>query len=170
MKKIDWPIFNYPILLALFLLLATAIILALGNESLAEQLAIYAYYFLVIGVTIRFLELTVLDSTLHKITLILLQIMEWEKRKRVSNRFDRYLSFIGTRIKSCVSIEQISNISSIVCNVSIYLTVLFIIILMFGSIYGWWFVRGYLERIVLIIIVIFFIHVLMEIFIRKYST
>ena len=83
MKKIDWPISNYPILLALFLLIATAITLALGNEPLAEQLAIYAYYLLVIGVTIRFLELTVPDNTLHKITSILLQIMEWKKRNKI---------------------------------------------------------------------------------------
>jgi len=189
MKKIDWPTSNYPILLALFLLIATAITLAMGNEPLAEQLAIYAYYLLVIGVTIRFLELAVPDNTLHKTTSILLQIMEWKKRKKKINRFDRYLSFnfiltrsekiqqtfkcisgIGTKINGRVNIEHISNISSIVCNVSIYLTVMFVLILMFGSIYGWWVVRGYLEKMVLIIIVIFLIHVLMEIFIRKYST
>jgi len=38
------------------LIAVTAATLAIGDEKLAERLAIYAYYFLVIGVAIRFLS------------------------------------------------------------------------------------------------------------------
>ena len=62
----DWPISNYPFFSALVLLAATAITLAAGDEPHAEELAIYAYYFLVIGVVIRFFELTLPENTLRK--------------------------------------------------------------------------------------------------------
>lgn len=56
----DWPPSNYPILAAILLLMATAVSLAAGmSEDYANQLAIYAYYFLVIGISIRFIELGV---------------------------------------------------------------------------------------------------------------
>lgn len=58
----NWPPSNYPIFLALILLVATAVTLSMGDEQMAEDLAIYAYYFLVLGVTIRFLEFTLPDN------------------------------------------------------------------------------------------------------------
>ena len=53
----DWPPSNYPILIALMLLAVTALTLAIGDDELAQNLAVYAYYLLVIGVAIRFFEL-----------------------------------------------------------------------------------------------------------------
>lgn len=70
----DWPPSNYPIFLALLLLAATAVTLAMGDEPRAENLAIYAYYLLVIGVTIRFFELSLPESTLQRLGLIETQI------------------------------------------------------------------------------------------------
>ena len=67
METSDWPPSNYPIFLALVLLLATAVTLAMGDEPLAEDLAIYVYYLLVIGVTIRFFELVLPNETPQKI-------------------------------------------------------------------------------------------------------
>jgi hypothetical protein len=55
----NWPLSNYPIFIALIFLVATAVTLAMGDEKLAEDYAIYAYYFIVLGVGIRFLEFTV---------------------------------------------------------------------------------------------------------------
>lgn len=58
----NWPLSNYPIFLALILLVATAVTLSMGDEHRAENFAIYAYYFLVLGVAIRFLEFTISDT------------------------------------------------------------------------------------------------------------
>lgn len=63
-----WPLSNNPILGAILLLIASALSLALGrSESYANQLAIYAYYFLVIGVVIRIVEMTLPDSAIDKV-------------------------------------------------------------------------------------------------------
>lgn len=59
----DWPPSNYPIFFAIVLLVATAVTLAMGGEALAEELAIYAYYLLVVGVVIRFFELALPEDT-----------------------------------------------------------------------------------------------------------
>lgn len=60
MDRTTWPLSNYPILAAILLLIATAAALALGySEEYANQLAIYAYYGLVIGVALRVLEMAV---------------------------------------------------------------------------------------------------------------
>lgn len=67
METSDWPPSNYPIFLALVLLFATAVTLAMGDEPLAEDLAIYAYYLLVIGVAIRFFEMVLPDDFPQKI-------------------------------------------------------------------------------------------------------
>jgi hypothetical protein len=62
-----WPPSNYPIFLALVLLAATAVTLAMGEEKRAEELAIYAYYLLVIGVAIRFFELSLPENMLTRL-------------------------------------------------------------------------------------------------------
>ncbi len=63
-----WPLSNYPILLALILLVATAISLGIGeSEAYANQLAIYAYFLLVIGVAIRFFELVLPERLVQRL-------------------------------------------------------------------------------------------------------
>jgi len=62
----DWPPSNYPILIALMLLAVTALTLAIGDDKLAQDLAIYAYYLLVTGVIIRIFQLVLPKDTLHK--------------------------------------------------------------------------------------------------------
>lgn len=47
---------RYPIIAAIFLLFFTAIQLVQKNEELANQMAIYAYYFLVVGVLLQLIE------------------------------------------------------------------------------------------------------------------
>ena len=46
---------RYPIIAAIFLLISSAIVLS-KNEELANNLAIYAYYFLVVGVALQLVE------------------------------------------------------------------------------------------------------------------
>ncbi|VVB97185.1 Uncharacterised protein [uncultured archaeon] len=50
------PPSSYPFLIALILLAGTAVILFTEDKKLAEELAIYAYYFLAVGVIFRFIE------------------------------------------------------------------------------------------------------------------
>jgi hypothetical protein len=47
---------RYPIAVAIFLLILSAITLAQGFEEKANLIAIYAYYFLVIGVILLFID------------------------------------------------------------------------------------------------------------------
>ena len=63
----DWPPSNYPFLIALMLLTVTAVTLVIGDEELAENLAIYVYYFLVLGVIIRFFELALPEDTMERL-------------------------------------------------------------------------------------------------------
>ena len=76
----DWPPSNYPFFLALMFLTATAATLAIGDEKRAEELAIYAYYFLVIGVVIRFFELALPESKLQKPSQVMKQIAGFIKQ------------------------------------------------------------------------------------------
>lgn len=52
-KKYDSRI---PIAFALLLLIISAFVLAYKNEALANQIAIYAYYYLVVGVLLQLIE------------------------------------------------------------------------------------------------------------------
>jgi len=63
----DWPPSRHMFLIALMLLTVTAVTLAIGDEELAENLAIYAYYFLVLGVAIRFFELALPEDTMERL-------------------------------------------------------------------------------------------------------
>ncbi len=47
---------RYPVLAAIGCLILAAVLLALNNEELANKVAIYAYYFLVVGVLLNLIE------------------------------------------------------------------------------------------------------------------
>lgn len=82
----NWPPSNYPIFLALVLLAATAVTLAMGNEPRAESLAIYAYYFLVIGVAIRFFEFALPKNTVERLGVAKMRISAWLKQYVLENK------------------------------------------------------------------------------------
>jgi hypothetical protein len=82
-----WPRYNYPIFIALTLLAATAATLAIGDKKRAEELAIYAYYFLVIGVAFRFFELALPENILQKFRSSILCIADYIMRN-VSKMID----------------------------------------------------------------------------------
>jgi len=63
----DWPPSNYPFLIALLILTVTAVALAIGDEELAENLAIYVYYSLILGIAIRFSELAIPEDTIQRL-------------------------------------------------------------------------------------------------------
>lgn len=60
------PLSNYPIFQAIIMLVATAVTLYMRDEQTIEDLAIYAYYFLVLGVGIRFLEFTLPENLISR--------------------------------------------------------------------------------------------------------
>ena len=185
MKTSDWPPSNYPIFLALVLLFATAVTLAMGDEPLAEDLAIYAYYLLVIGVTIRFFELALPDDTPQKIDHIKYRIRvlhgkfsnfinEHIPRNITSTIPERTLKSVNELILTIISklnfyikTSYIVHISDISKNVTIYLSVVFVIMLVYGFIFDWWNVKGYLRELALIIIGFFTLYMISIIFIRK---
>jgi len=185
MKTSDWPLSNYPIFLALVLLFATAVTLAMGDEPLAEDLAIYAYYLLVIGVTIRFFELVLPDDTSQKIDHVKYRIRvlqgiftnfinEHIQRNITSTIPRQTLKSVNELILTIISklnyyikdsyLVYISDISK---NVTIYLSLVYVIMLVYGFIFGWWNVGGYLRELALIIIGFFTLYIISIIFIRK---
>lgn len=75
-----WQFSNYPVFVALGLLTVSAVILAMSDKKLAENFAIYAYYFLVIGITIRFFELVLPDHTRERLSNAKMHISNWMKQ------------------------------------------------------------------------------------------
>ncbi|CAG1004045.1 MAG: hypothetical protein MPEBLZ_00043 [Candidatus Methanoperedens nitroreducens] len=63
----DWPPSNYPFLIALLILTVTAVALAIGDDELAENLAIYVYYSLILGIAIRFFELALPEGNMERL-------------------------------------------------------------------------------------------------------
>ena len=185
MKTSDWPLSNYPIFLALVLLFATAVTLAMGDEPLAEDLAIYAYYLLVIGVTIRFFELALPDDSPQKIDHIKYRIRvlhgiftnfinEHIQRNITSTIPGQTLKSVNELILTIISklnfyikTSYIVHISDISKNVTIYLSVIFVIMLVYGFIFGWQNIEGYLQELAMIIIGFYSLYVITIIFIRK---
>jgi hypothetical protein len=185
METSDWPPSNYPIFLALVLLLATAVTLAMGDQSLAEDLAIYAYYLLVTGVTIRFFELVLPSETPQKIDIYKCKIHRLLKKSIqiiYENIPDNIISIISNKPMKLVN-EVITNlqikfnlnlktshivyISDILKDITIYLSTVFVLMLVYGFIFGWWNIEGYLPELAMIIIGFFLLYVITIIFIRK---
>ena len=62
----SWPLSNYPIFLALILLVVTTVTLSMGDEHKTEDFAIYTYYFLILGTVIRLFEFTFSGNLISK--------------------------------------------------------------------------------------------------------
>jgi hypothetical protein len=190
--KGGWPSSNYPIFLALVLLAATALTLAIGDETRAEDLAIYAYYFLVISVVIRFLELSLPEGTLRaaamRISLLLKshapafkkmaprsQHLNRTKLEKIYVRITDFLvnaailvinisrRALSGRIASIKHSLYLEQISSISRDVAILLSAFFLISVIYGIILDWWAVRGYLSDLVLIIFSFLALHILLKV-------
>jgi len=220
METSDWPPSNYPIFFALVLLAATAVTLAMGDETRAEELAIYAYYLLVIGVTIRFFEISLPDDTPERIKSVKFRILKltggfthW-MIKHTSNtasiivckieplrRFIQGLEF-KSRISSMITKSHLMRISikpniqkptykphikpymdrlakmwvnrntlmyihEISKDVSLYLFLIFLLLSAYGSIFGWWIIRGYIDNLALVLIGSFAVYLLSSIILKQ---
>ncbi len=162
----DWPPSNYPIFLALVLLATTAVTLAMGDEPRAESLAIYAYYMLVIGVTIRFFELALPDNALHNLGLAKMRISGWLKLHTpeitgLDPKITRVLRIPHIRILYVdrVKLEKILvPMSDVSRDVAICLSVFFAASIIYGLMIDWWAVKGYISNLVLIIFGLLTLH------------
>lgn len=108
-----WPPSNYPIFLALVLLATTAVTLAMGDETQAEELAIYAYYFLVIGVVIRFFELALPENSINRLASTYGYVTESTKKHGyvVKNYLTNIIGNISPKLKIKLSFKNRINIS-----------------------------------------------------------
>ena len=174
---LDWPLSNYPIFITFILLAVTATTLAIGAEKRAEELAIYAYYFLVIGVLIRFFELALPEATLQKLSRARKHFSMFEMKMRTSAFIKKhppektvehiqkmggilrqfYQRLRHLRIaKPGKNLEVISEISR---NIGIFLSAFFIISLIYGWMIDWRFVERYLSSLILFILGFLTLHI-----------
>jgi flagellar biosynthesis protein FlhB len=163
MNKLRNP-YNYPFLIVLMLLTATAVTLAIGDEQLAETLTIYAYYFLVIGIAIRFFELSLPEDTLQRLNPEKDRISFFSDFKRqyppemIVMRIREMISDLNRQFKKLRRPhivnpgKNIALISEISINVAIFLSVFFIFSLVYGITIDWWFVRGYFHNLIFAIL------------------
>ncbi len=160
-----WPPSNYPIFLALVLLAATAVTLAMGDEPRAEELAIYAYYLLVIGVAIRFFELALPENTLMRLGVVRERFMGWtiggiQRIRGIYRKIGSKLRLPEVRIPevkvSNVHRAGFMNSLAFLCdvskNVTVFLSLAFLILLIYGLMIDWWTVKGYFTNFVLVIL------------------
>lgn len=181
MENSDWPISNYPIFFALVLLSATAVVLAMGDEILAESLAIYAYYLLVIGVAIRFFELALSDKTKENLKSVVMKLLRhtggfaqqaYRAQCKMSKKIEKEHKDKPSRpwfnVQS-VLMRCLSTSMKISKEVSIYLSVLFILLCIYGLAFGWLVVSGYLKSLILIIIGFLSIYIVLYIINLQYD-
>lgn len=72
-----WPLSNNFILLAILLLVATAFALVTSTEAVANEIATYAYYALVVGVVIRVLELAIGERVARALVPVRDRLVAW---------------------------------------------------------------------------------------------
>ncbi|MFZ3169540.1 MAG: hypothetical protein WA130_18155 [Candidatus Methanoperedens sp.] len=137
----NWPLSNYPILLAIMLLVATAISFGLGSsETNANQLAMYAYFLLVIGVAIRFFELTLPETLIKRIT------EKISVKKGIDDRKENKFDFLADVTK----------------NVFIFLLLLFFLALSYGALVDWIFIEGFIQKLVYFIAAFLALHLILR--------
>lgn len=131
----NWPLSNYPILMAIILLVATAIFIGLGESDVyANQLAIYAYFLLVTGVTIRFFELTLPETFIKKI------------KEKIPELTESKHGFFA----------------DVTRNVFIFLLLFFFSALSYGALVDWFFVEEFVKQLGYVIAVFLALHLVLR--------
>ena len=138
-----WPLSNYPILLALILLVATAISLGVGeSEAYANQLAIYAYFLLVIGVAVRFFELVLPERVVQRLKINSSKIKSGRDVSKSEDKLDFF--------------------ADVTRNVLFSMLLFFIIAISYGVLVDWFFVRGFVKELGYVIVVFLVLHLLLK--------
>jgi hypothetical protein len=137
----------------------------MGDEKRAEELAIYAYYLLVIGVTIRFFELALPENTLVRLGAVKVRFLGWmvglvQRIWDISRRFGSKLRLPDVRIPDAkISNDHRADLKNgivFLCdvskNVTVFLSLAFLILLIYGLMIDWWAVEGYFTNFALVIL------------------
>jgi hypothetical protein len=171
-----WPPSNYPIFLALVLLVATAVTLAMGEEKRAEELAIYAYYLLVIGVAIRFFELSLPENALVRLGVVKVRFLGlvqkiWDISRRIGSKLRlpevripevRFLHVKISNFDRAGFKNSVAFLCDISKNVTILLSLAFLILLIYGWMIDWWTAKGYFTNFALVILGFFTMYFFMK--------
>ena len=138
----EWPLSNYPVLMALILMVAVAIELMLGeSEAYANQLVIFAYFLLVIGAAVRFFELT-LPGALFQVLRVK---MLWNKSRDIlKNRKESKSGFF-------VEVTR---------NVFFSLMFFFLIAVGYGALVDWFFVGRFIKQLGYVTVIFFVLHMI----------
>ena len=183
METSDWPPSNYPILFALFLLAATALVLAMGNKELAEELAIYAYYLLVIGVVIRMVEMALPDSTPETMGRGAVWLKSWvdvldserdthvihgiaAARHRLRPLREKLPQRLDSRL-SQVKRSDLALVQRVSKDVLVNLGILYVLMVIYVGVFGWWTIGEYIGGLVLITIGIYGTQLIVSIYLRE---
>ncbi len=143
-EKEVWPPSNYAIFLAQVLLLTTASALSLNEEKIAEDFAIYAYFLLAIGAMIRFFEFMLPENSTHILIMIWKRFPELHTLSWTVTRIR--MAFIWMKHKAGKKRENFSEISR---NITISLFLFLIISVIYGIVFDWGTVGGYLFKPIL---------------------
>ena len=134
---------NYPIFFALILLIAIAITAGIGYYEVdIYLLATYAYFLLMIGLAIRFFELTFFQTLIRKINSIFTKTKE--------NKYFPEEKDI---------IRFFSNVTK---NVALLLFAFFIVLLVYGIFVDWFFVKELIKKLGCVIAVFGILHLLIK--------
>ncbi len=145
-RQNEWPLSNYPMLMALILLVTTAIVLGHGgSEAYANQLAIYAYFLLAAGVAVRFFELTLPETFIQRLKEKLPEINRRENSLRTS--------------KDCI----LGFFADVARNVFFSLLIFFLIALCYGALVDWFFVEKFIVQLGYIIIIFLALHLVLRV-------
>lgn len=138
----EWPLSNYPVLMALILLVAVAIELMLGeSEAYVNQLVIFVYFLLVIGTVVRFFELTLPGA------------LFWRLRAKLFRNKSGDILRNRKESKSGFFVD-------VTRNVFFSLMFFFLIAVGYGALVDWFLVDRFIKQLGYITVIFFVLHMI----------
>ena len=137
----EWPLSNYPVLMALIFLVAVAIELLLGeSEAYANQLVIFAYFLLVIGAAVRFFELILPGALFRGL-----------RAKMLRNNSEGIGNIKEGKSGFFVEVTR---------SVFFSLMFFFIIAVGYGALVDWFFVERFIKQLGYVTVIFFVLHMI----------
>jgi hypothetical protein len=155
----------------------------MGDETHAEELVIYAFTLLVIRVALHFLELSLTENTLTRLGVVRVRFLGWilwlvREIWGTSRNIGSKLRSQDVRIPglpevrlpevkiSSVHREELKNsiayLSDVSKNITIFLSLAFLILLIYGLMIDMWTAKGYFSNFLLAILGFFTLYFFMK--------